>query len=68
MSVAYYQLSYVEGGTAVSDSCHCANCGEPFLMGSYYPEDTFCCSHCVNKYHGDQCEGDCVDCKLDEVD
>ena len=49
------------------NSFHCANCDGLFDKGNVYPQDTFCCSHCYNRHQGDECAGECQDCKDDEV-
>jgi hypothetical protein len=50
-----------------SNSYHCPTCDALFDKGSSYPEDTFCCTHCFNQYHGEKCEGECQDCIDNEV-
>jgi len=60
-----YQQKYAE--MAKDGTYHCANCNELFYMGSNYPEDTFCCSHCYHHYQGDPCPDshDCEECEND---
>ena len=50
------------------NSFHCANCDALFDMGNLYPQDTFCCSHCYYRYHGDECpaEHNCEMCADDD--
>jgi hypothetical protein len=67
--IAFYERPTLDDrGGSPSNSFHCANCDVLFDMGSEYPQDTFCCSHCYNHYQGDDCPFECQDCKDDEVD
>ena len=61
----YYQQKYVE---FESETFLCGNCNSLFYIGTDYPKDTFCCSHCYNHYHGDECKEKCQDCLDDQVD